>query len=422
MQTMPKEWLHFLRGQFPLGSQVRTWKLDEPQNISFGTLEQIDEEGRFHTRMEDGSIRKLALGEEQFSIHPPESTLLKLYMPLTADFYPRDEWGNTAETSEAWDGQTLLDYEVQVLGALVKNRMPEEAERGLMHWYGKQDSLDAKVRSAVFSAEVKNGQLWGVAECQVVGKLTPTELGQLKDYISGQASDGWGESFEQKEVEVDGGELYVHLWSLDGWSIQTEQERFAPKVAKGLPELCFSTLRTTGQLICIKRGESGYYPSDWDTGDKERNVELADELNENLGVTPAQRQAMEIGSMAGWDVPGADPGSYGRHKVEQPEEGMTFGYGATKGAVDMMTRMLAKELGPEVCVNAIGPTMTYTPMMVGVMPADPKERAAKAANMPLQRIGEPEDCAGPAVFLASAASDFMSGQIIYPDGGLTAMG
>lgn len=53
-------------------------------------------------------------------------------------------------------------------------------------------------------------------------------------------------------------------------------------------------------------------------------------------------------------------------------------------------------------------------MMVGVLPADPQERAAKAANMPLKRIGEPEDCAGPAVFLASAASDFMSGQDPLP--------
>ena len=82
------------------------------------------------------------------------------------------------------------------------------------------------------------------------------------------------------------------------------------KIAEGLPELCFSTLRTTGQLICIKRGETGYYPSEWDTGDKERNVELADELNKNLGVSPIQRQAMEVGSMAGWDVPGADPAKY----------------------------------------------------------------------------------------------------------------
>ena len=57
------------------------------------------------------------------------------------------------------------------------------------------------------------------------------------------------------------------------------------------------------------------YPNPMDlryriTGDKEGNVELADELNEDLGVTPIQRQAMEIGSMAGWDVPGADPKHY----------------------------------------------------------------------------------------------------------------
>ena len=61
-------------------------------------------------------------------------------------------------------------------------------------------------------------------------------------------------------------------------------------------------MASNGHLICIKRGETGYYPSEWDTGDKERNVEMADVLNEKLGVTPAQRQAMEIGSMAGWDV------------------------------------------------------------------------------------------------------------------------
>ena len=58
-------------------------------------------------------------------------------------------------------------------------------------------------------------------------------------------------------------------------------------------------LASTGQLICIKRGESGYYPSQWDTGDKERNVELADELNERLGVTPAQRQAIPTQNLRG---------------------------------------------------------------------------------------------------------------------------
>ena len=54
-----QSWLDFLREQFPKGSQVRSWELDDPEHISIGTLEQIDEEGRFHTRLEDGTIRKL---------------------------------------------------------------------------------------------------------------------------------------------------------------------------------------------------------------------------------------------------------------------------------------------------------------------------------------------------------------------------
>ena len=55
-------------------------------------------------------------------------------------------------------------------------------------------------------------------------------------------------------------------------------------VAEGLPELCFTTLPSTGELICIKRGELGYYPSSWNTDDKQRNEELANYNNERLGL------------------------------------------------------------------------------------------------------------------------------------------
>ena len=314
MQSVPREWLDFLRQQFPKDSRIQLTEIGGNHRPispgSTGKLDYIDDAGQFHVKWDNGCTLALVLGEDRFSVYLPEPQTFKLYMPLTADFYGRDEWGDMSEDGEEWDGRTLMDYEGQILSALVKNRVPEENESGLMRWYGEDDSVDHKVRSAVFTVEVRNRQLWGVAECRVAGELTPEELTILKEYLGGQASDGWGEGFEQRPIEVDGGELYVHLWQPDDWSIQTEQERFAPKVAEGLPELCFSTLRTTGQLICIKRGETGYYPSDWDTGDKEGNVELADELNEDLGVTPIQRQAMEIGSMAGWDVPGADPKHY----------------------------------------------------------------------------------------------------------------
>ena len=236
MREVPREWLEFLREQFPKGSRIRLIEMaDDPHPLpegSMGTLDHIDDAGQFHINWDNGRGLALVIGEDRFSIQPPEPTLLKLYMPLTADFYGRDEWGDIDEIGEEWDGRTLLDYEDQIQGALVRNRMPVEKEWGVMRWYDKQDSLNIKVRSAEFTAEERSGQLWGVAECRVIGELSPEELSSLKDYLTGQASDGWGESMDLEQIRVDGGELYIHLWNSENWSIQTEQERF------GLEEQC----------------------------------------------------------------------------------------------------------------------------------------------------------------------------------------
>ena len=101
--------------------------------------------------------------------------------------------------------------------------------------------------------------------------------------------------------------------------------------------------------------------------------------------------------------------------------GGNMGYCTSKGAVDMLTRTLAAELGPEVTVNAIGPTLTVTPMMAEVI-KEHTETLNLGNGKPLERIGKVEDCMGPAVFLASEAGAFVTGQILYPDGGLTAIG
>lgn len=97
-------------------------------------------------------------------------------------------------------------------------------------------------------------------------------------------------------------------------------------------------------------------------------------------------------------------------------------YNTTKGAVEMLTKAFASDLRPNIQVNSIGPTITYTPMMVGLLPPDENVRNGIAAALPAMRIGYEIDVVGPAIFLASAASDMVTGTTIFPDGGLVCTG
>lgn len=99
------------------------------------------------------------------------------------------------------------------------------------------------------------------------------------------------------------------------------------------------------------------------------------------------------------------------------------GYGAytpAKAAVNNLTKQLAAEWAPhDVRVNAIAPTFIET-QQVAHMLADPSFRKSLVDRIPLGRIGQPGDLVGVTVFLASPASAFITGQILFVDGGLTA--
>ena len=98
-------------------------------------------------------------------------------------------------------------------------------------------------------------------------------------------------------------------------------------------------------------------------------------------------------------------------------------YSASKGALEMYTKALAAEWAPyNINVNAIAPSIIRTPLTesLGILSKEHLEKYL--ANVPLKRIGEPEDIVGLSIFLASTASDFITGQILYLDGGLTAIG
>ncbi len=96
-------------------------------------------------------------------------------------------------------------------------------------------------------------------------------------------------------------------------------------------------------------------------------------------------------------------------------------YGASKGAVDMITRMLAAEWAEyHVNVNAIGPSIVVTEMMRKV--TKPERLCELESSTLFKRFATPEDVGAACVYLASAESDYITGQVIYVDGGLTAVG
>ena len=95
-------------------------------------------------------------------------------------------------------------------------------------------------------------------------------------------------------------------------------------------------------------------------------------------------------------------------------------YVAAKGAISSLTRQWATEWARYgIHVNAIMPTFVDTPQIASLL-ADPAFRAGIVSRIPLGRVGETRDLAGPAIFLCSDAASFVTGQVLGIDGGLTA--
>ena len=169
----------FIQEQYPPGTRIRLNSMSDPYSPvptgMEGIVDWVDDEGQIQMTWNNGRTLPLVPGEDSFTVLPPKLETLKLYAPLTADLCEYDRYGDLDDESVVLDGRSLLTYQDKIAAAIVKSRMPEEAERGVMHWYDEADSVNDKVRSAVFTVEERNDQLWGVAECRVAGKLDAEE-------------------------------------------------------------------------------------------------------------------------------------------------------------------------------------------------------------------------------------------------------
>ncbi|MEA4816319.1 MAG: DUF4314 domain-containing protein [Lachnospiraceae bacterium] len=223
------DWIKYMKEQYPPGTRIRLAEMEDPYAPvppgTEGVVVHVDDLAQLHMKWDNGRTLALIPGVDHFSVIPLPLQTLKLYMPLTVNAYLRNEYGDLDNDAVEFGRYEVLEHQDSILAAILKERMPEEAERGLMKYYHGNDSVNQKVQSYFFTVEQVDDKLMGVAECRIKGELTVEELERLKDEISGQASDGFGEGFEQRPIKIADGEICVSLWSSEkSWSIMTQDE------------------------------------------------------------------------------------------------------------------------------------------------------------------------------------------------------
>lgn len=171
----------------------------------------------------------------------------KLYSPV--NFYLRDKY-------EAAEGQyddihywrdelsheDAFGYMAEIKAALADDRRNFDNGRGLAEYL--DEPFNSKVQSMVPYIELHGDKLWTVADLRLNEPLTPEEMAELKEHWEGQLSDGWGEGFEQREIKVNRGDLYVEPWSAEREFFIDTQAEFdrrmgieRPAPEESLPEL-----------------------------------------------------------------------------------------------------------------------------------------------------------------------------------------
>jgi len=123
---------------------------------------------------------------------------------------------------------------------------------------------------------------------------------------AGKSSDHVARYIDDSHMEI--GQALYHICE---FAERMEQGgKTVIPLRSSLPERCYSTLIDTGAVVILKRGETGFYKTKIPFTSKEEAQALVDEYNKKLGVTKAQAEAMQAGSMFGWACPAADPKNY----------------------------------------------------------------------------------------------------------------
>ena len=167
--------------------------------------------------------------ERRNDIREKQEITLKLYSPLTGDFYKNDVdeygWNNgAADYPTLFSGVDMACY-VDSIQKAVKQRSSDDGGNLMLYFDEERNpNVKAKTLSAIPSVEIRGDELKGCTTVRLKESLTGPEMQDLQDYLKGQFSDGWGEGFEQQEIQTSDGVLYVHF-AEERFDFEVEQVR-----------------------------------------------------------------------------------------------------------------------------------------------------------------------------------------------------
>lgn len=139
------------------------------------------------------------------------------YFPLTGmledeEYDDKYEVGNPFLMDYKWDISELVEKE-------------QNADLGDMKdYFYDDDNAQAKMVTARWGIAEKNGALYGKVDFKLCEPFTAEEKEKVRDWVSGQNSDGFGEGLEQRPIETEDGDLYVSMWGADNYFIYDENE------------------------------------------------------------------------------------------------------------------------------------------------------------------------------------------------------
>ena len=143
---------------------------------------------------------------------------------MTGDFIDNDSWNNgTDDVPVPLDGRDLAEYEYNVHRAVERHNICNGGNLMFHFDKARNPGVKAKVMSAIPSVEIYNGELMSCTTVKLQEPLTKLEMEDLQDYLKEQFSNDWGESFDRREIRVNGGIIGVHFWEADKFLVEVEQ-------------------------------------------------------------------------------------------------------------------------------------------------------------------------------------------------------